>query len=438
MSSIRSTNHPLFIRIGQRESILREVNPSSLSLESEISPDVQAFLDLFGQAPEKQQESFCASKSSLPQTFVKLFSARSTPEPLSLLCAFIDRLFDIEFNKTICSLVPYANEMITCCTRTLISHAGDHSKNSFMVRTVLIILGSLISESTVSIPEEVIGVFMKTVITLLSKSLNDASIAFEGLKRALRSDQIRSAFIEAEGIPLLLTLLGASSKLVHTDSLYHILFCFWALTFNAEGTGKLAEGDFIIQLTRLLATIPAEREEIIRLLVQIISQLNPSIVFIESAYDNDILRLLRGLQVKHYVDSQIPKMITEVADSMHKSLKHLSLWDKYVREVKSGKLRNSLSHRSDIFWKANIERFGDHNFKVLIELKNLLESNDEETVSVSCHDLGEYVSRHPLGRVKLEEIGAKEVIMRLMTSKSQAIQTQALRTTQLMLLRTQS
>ena len=120
-----------------------------------------------------------------------------------------------------------------------------------------------------------------------------------------------------------------------------------------------------------------------------------------------------------------------------KGLKHISLWDKYVREVNSGSLRFSVSHKSDIFWKQNIERFGENNYHILVTLTNLLQSEDETTVVVACHDLGEYATRSPVGRVKLEEFQTKTKVLALINSKNPKIQREALRTTQLLLLRSQ-
>jgi V-type H+-transporting ATPase subunit H len=434
---MRTTKHPLFIRLDQRDAIFRDTNPATLCLESENTEETKRFIALFQQPPERELEEF-AKDASFSETFVKLLSARSDPQRLSLLCAFIDRLIDIDFNLVMRTLVPQAAELASTCSNILVAHTADHSKHPFLVRTILLLLGSIISERGCTVEEVPLERFTNTTLTFLSGKLSQASVALEGLKRALRSEAFRAAFIENKGINLLLDLLQQSQKVNNTDALYHILFCIWALTYSAEGAGQLSEGEFVPQLARLLSNIQPEREELVRLLTLIISQLNPSISFIEAAYDNDMLRLIRSFQTKHYVDPELAKLIAETGDKMNLGLKHLSLWDKYVREVKSGRLHNSLSHRSELFWKANVERFGENNFAVLLALRDLLKSDDEETVTVACHDLGEYVSRHPLGRVKLEEIHAKEIIMELMSSKSPAIQSQALRTTQLLLLRSGS
>ena len=139
-------------------------------------------------------------------------------------------------------------------------------------------------------------------------------------------------------------------------------------------------------------------------------------------------------QTKHYVDPDLSTTIASTAEKLSQNLRHLSLWDKYVREVKSGHLHFTISHKSEIFWKSNIERFGDNQYEIIVLLTKLLESEEEETVIVACQDLGEFVSRSPVGKQKFEELGTKLLIMELLKSKSEQIKREALRTTQLMLL----
>ncbi|KAH0792688.1 V-type proton ATPase subunit H-like [Histomonas meleagridis] len=430
-----SSKHPFFVRIEQRENILRQTPPHSLMLDTDQETDVSSFVDLFKQPIEEQLEAFCFKGTKHVATFAKLLETRNLPNTISLLCAFIDCLLDADFNLTVKSLLTQVDSLIKSLSNILISHSSSHDAHPFMIRTVLLLLGTLLSEPKVKCSEEHKSIFLRTVISLLGDGLQPASLAFEGLKRFLRFDRFRDDFIDSKGIELLLDLLGSAAKLAHTDSLYHILFCFWALTYSANGAGQLSENKFVKELSRLLSTIQPEREEIVRLLVNIIAQLTPSTVFVESAYDNDILRLLRQFQTKHYVDQEMITLISTTAEKLSQNLRKLSLWEKYTREVGSGKLHFSFSHKSELFWKANIERFGENQYSVIAALRDLLESNDEETVVVACYDLGEFAARSPVGRQKLEEMGAKLAVMKLLQSSSEAIRREALRTTQLMLLR---
>lgn len=430
-----SSKHPFFVRLDARAKILQQLSPDSLRLDSEAGGAIDGFLALFKQSVDAQFAAFSAPDAHHAGAFAQLLATRKHPDSVSLLCAFLDSLLDYDFHGTVACLLPHARELVQSCSHTLISHASEHQRHPFLVRTILLLLGTLLSANADCDREDGKGVFLRTVITLLSQNdLVQASLTFEGLKRFLRREEFRSEFIDADGIGLLMQLLLPASKLAHTDTLYHILFCFWALTFSTDGLQRLSEMAFVKELARLLALIQPEREEIVRLLINIVSQLNSFPLFTETAFDNDILRLIRMFQMKHFVDPELSSSIDATAEKLNQNLRNLSLWEKYVREVKTGHLHFTISHKSEIFWKNNIERFGDNHYNIVVLLTKLLASKEEETVIVACHDLGEFVSRSPVGKQKLEELGSKLAIMELLNSESDAIKKEALRTTQLMLL----
>jgi V-type H+-transporting ATPase subunit H len=428
-----NSTHPLFLRIKQRDSIFNEIDLNILCIDGDDKEINIEFTKIFNLPIEEQSRVFSAPDSKYPKIFANLLYSRTLPQPCSLLCAFIDRLLDFDFTTTISSLIPYKESIITSCSTILTSHSCNKNQYPFLIRTILLLQGTLLSESDTIEKMEVSQTFLSTVLSLLQE-FKYSTLALEGLKRFLRCDPYRIAFIESGGISLLIQDLVQARALPHTDTLYHILFCLWALTFDAEGNGKLSSNEFVSELAKLLTTIQPEREEIVRLLTFIISQLNQSPFFIESAYDNDIFRLFKNFEGKHYVDAELNKDISTAAEDLRVKVHHLSLWDKYIREINSGTLRFTQTHKSDVFWKVNIERFGENNYYALKQLKQLLTTGDEETIEVACHDLGEYAQRHVYGRVRLQELEVKEEVMRLLAHPSQKVQLQALRTTQILLI----
>jgi len=52
-------------------------------------------------------------------------------------------------------------------------------------------------------------------------------------------------------------------------------------------------------------------------------------------------------------------------------------------------------------------------------LASLLSSSDPTTLAVACHDIGEFVSLHPLGKKQAGRLGVKERVMELMASPDQ-------------------
>jgi hypothetical protein len=76
-----------------------------------------------------------------------------------------------------------------------------------------------------------------------------------------------------------------------------------------------------------------------------------------------------------------------------------SSFELYKEEVMSGNLVWSLVHRSEKFWRENVGRFEENNFKVLGVLLELIRSsNNPQVLAIACYDLGEFVRFHPRGR----------------------------------------
>ncbi len=62
--------------------------------------------------------------------------------------------------------------------------------------------------------------------------------------------------------------------------------------------------------------------------------------------------------------------------------------------------------------------------KLLVALLDA--SHDYKTLAVACNDLGKVAEFHPRGRRLLQEVGAKDKAMKLVTHSDPAVRTQAL------------
>merc|ERR1712079_466341 len=71
---------------------------------------------------------------------------------------------------------------------------------------------------------------------------------------------------------------------------------------------------------------------------------------------------------------------------------------------------------SSKFWAENVMKFEKDDFKALKSLANLLAnpSSSPTTLAVASHDVGEFVSMHPLGKKMVNKLGIKERVMELM------------------------
>jgi V-type H+-transporting ATPase subunit H len=106
-------------------------------------------------------------------------------------------------------------------------------------------------------------------------------------------------------------------------------------------------------------------------------------------------------------------------------------FEEYAGELRSGKLEWSPMHRSEVFWKQNAQRLNEQNYELLRILARLLSSSLDPTVlAVAAHDVGEYVSAYPRGKRIIQELGAKQRIMELMTNDNTTVRYEALLSTQ--------
>merc|ERR1711982_15918 len=64
----------------------------------------------------------------------------------------------------------------------------------------------------------------------------------------------------------------------------------------------------------------------------------------------------------------------------------------------------------------NINEFEKKDFKCINMLAACLNSFDPTTLAVACHDIGEFVALHPLGKKKVAQLQVKERVMQLMGS----------------------
>ena len=88
-------------------------------------------------------------------------------------------------------------------------------------------------------------------------------------------------------------------------------------------------------------------------------------------------------------------------------------------------------HRSEAFWKLNGQRLNEQNYELLRILARLLSSSiDPLVLAVAAHDVGEYVTAYPRGKRVIQELGAKQRIMELMSNENTAVRYEALLSTQ--------
>lgn len=427
-----SPNHPLFERLAERASILEKIS-------SDVLPEkLKQQLNEIKTKKPYDIDIAASLSSDITSIIAKIISSDGNiDDQRKLTYAYLDILLDADYNKTAAALMNHQDSI----RKPLVKLANEKigAAEPFVVRTTLLLLGIIESEVDSKCTKESIACFSKSACSLLSLDKDSPKRCVEALKRGLRNESIRVQVRKDGGIKKIIEILKqytSGGTRFSIDTIYHLLFCIWAFTFSEHCAPDLCTGEFTEILAKLLATTNYEYEEIIRVLIAITSRLLNYSEFVDTAYDYDIRRHIGMHYQHHFTDTGIKKELKECFENLDAQLKSLSLWDKYVREVRKDKLKMTMIHKSDIFWKTNIERFAENDLYVLKLLtEHLKKGNDPETVSVACHDIGEYANRHPLAKPQIAKIKAKELIMNLIKSDNKMIQKEALRTSQLLLLR---
>merc|ERR1719262_600210 len=135
----------------------------------------------------------------------------------------------------------------------------------------------------------------------------------------------------------------------------------------------------------------------------------------EDIAEEGVLEAVQQLEYEKWRDAELYDDIRELVQLISSEVKELSNFDRYMRELESGTLSWGFIHSSKFFGE-NVMKFENGEFKALKLLATLLSSDNPTTLAVACHDIGEFVSLHPLGKKQVARLGVKERVMELMGS----------------------
>lgn len=141
-----------------------------------------------------------------------------------------------------------------------------------------------------------------------------------------------------------------------------------------------------------------------------------------------LLRTLSLMSRRNYGDADILPEVDSLLAILEKNIEDTTSFADYKQEVMSGRLDWTPVHKSEKFWKENIKEFEKDDYKILRELGDILRSDsaDPKSLTIICHDFGEFVKYHPQGRKILNQLDVKNKILALMGHDNQEVNKQAL------------
>ncbi|KAL2555399.1 V-type proton ATPase subunit H [Forsythia ovata] len=249
--------------------------------------------------------------------------------------------------------------------------------------------------------------------------------AINCLATLLKEPVVRSSFVQAEGVKLLVPLITPASTQQSIQLLYETCLCIWLLSYYEPAIEHLATSR---TLPRLIEVVKGStKEKVVRVVVLTLRNLLQKGTVGALMIDLGLPQLVQSLKAQAWSDEDLLDALNQLEEGLKDNIKKLSSFDKYKQEVLLGHLDWSPMHKNPIFWRENITNFEENDFQILRVLITILDtSTDPRTLAVACFDLSQFIQYHPAGRIIVTDLKAKERVMKLMNHENAEVTKNAL------------
>ncbi|KAK9146161.1 hypothetical protein Sjap_006064 [Stephania japonica] len=249
--------------------------------------------------------------------------------------------------------------------------------------------------------------------------------AISCLATLLREPLVRSSFVKADGVKLLVPLISPASTQQSIQLLYETCLCVWLLSYYEPAMEYLATSR---SLPRLVEVVKGStKEKVVRVIILTLCNLVSKGTFGAHMVDLGLLQIVQSLKAQAWSDEDLLEALNQLEVSLKDNIKKLSSFDKYKQEVLLGQLDWSPMHKDPTFWRENILSFEENDFQILRVLITILETSvDARALAVACHDLSQFIQCHSAGRIIVSDLKAKEKVMKLMNHENAEVTKNAL------------
>jgi len=249
--------------------------------------------------------------------------------------------------------------------------------------------------------------------------------AINCLSTLLKEPVVRSSFVQADGVKLLVPLICPASTQQSIQLLYETCLCIWLLSYYEPAIEYLATSRTLPRLIEVVKS--STKEKVVRVVVLTLKNLMSKGTLGAQMVDLQLPQVVQSLKAQAWSDEDLLDALNSLEEGLKDNIKKLSSFDKYKQEVLLGNLDWSPMHKDPIFWRENITNFEEHDFQILRVLLTILDSsNDPRTLAVACFDISQFIQVHPAGRIIVTDLKAKERVMKLMNHESAEVTKNAL------------
>ncbi|KAK8690143.1 hypothetical protein V6N13_088844 [Hibiscus sabdariffa] len=249
--------------------------------------------------------------------------------------------------------------------------------------------------------------------------------AINCLAALLKEPVVRSSFVQADGVKLLIPLISPASTQQSIQLLYETCLCVWLLSYYEPAIEYLATSRALPRLVDVVRS--STKEKVVRVVVLTFRNMLSKGTFGAQMVDLGLPQIVQSLKAQAWSDEDLLEALNQLEDGLKDNIKKLSSFDKYKQEVLLGHLDWSPMHKDPLFWRDNITCFEESDFQILRVLLTIMDSStDPRALAVACFDLSQFIQHHPAGRVIVNDLKAKERVMKLMNHESVEVTKNAL------------
>ncbi|XP_021620630.1 V-type proton ATPase subunit H isoform X2 [Manihot esculenta] len=245
----------------------------------------------------------------------------------------------------------------------------------------------------------------------------------------LKEPVVRSSFVQADGVKLLIPLISPASTQQSIQLLYETCLCVWLLSYYEPAIEYLATSRALPRLVEVVKS--STKEKVVRVIVLAFRNLLSKGTFGAQMVDLGLPQIVQSLKAQAWSDEDLLEALNQLEEGLRDNIKKLSSFDEYKQEVLLGHLDWSPMHKDPIFWRENINNFEENDFQILRVLITILEtSSDARALAVASFDLSQFIQYHPAGRIIVTDLKAKDRVMKLMNHENAEVTKNALLCTQ--------
>jgi len=277
------------------------------------------------------------------------------------------------------------------------------------------------------------------ILRSFSESKSDQLLSpLLALKGVICSDVFAASFFAEGGIDRLSHILFENDS--HRQVVYLTVYNMWALTIRRDKNAvyqfkkALLNGPLIDKLVNFV------KSKLSTKVTRVTLALFEKMVHFENF--NEMVVLFGLCPVLEAMESEESKMddpelkasVSSLLDSLEKSVKILSSFERYEQEMRAEKLMWGPCH-NESFWKKYSGKLEEDNFKLIRQLIGLLDSEDSRTVAVACYDIGEWARFYQDAKSVITKLNGKHKMMTLIDHYDAEVRGHALNSVQKLLVK---